>query len=127
MENGTYIFEFLLRQNQIIKVFDDCINLYIQNGTINSLKVPELVLTIVSIINNSVLQLLNNQKINYCDEDIIVLLDHFYTYITQKITIEFNSKEVYDIYNISVKLSIMRFRYSKNNGLLCFKNKNKKI
>ena len=127
MENGTYIFEFLLRQNQIMKVFDDCINLYIQNGTINSLKVPELVLTIVSIINNSVLHLLNNQKINYCDEDIIVLLDHFYTYITQKITIEFNSKEVYDIYNISVKLSIMRFRYSKNNGLFCFKNKNKKI
>ena len=123
MEQGTYIFEFLLRQNQIMKVFDDCINLYIQNGTINSLKVPELVLTIVSIINNSVLHLLNNQKINYCDEDIIVLLDHFYTYISQKITIEFNSKEVYDIYKISVKLSIMRFRYSKNNGLFCFKNK----
>ena len=127
MEIGTYIFEFLLRQNQIIKLFDDCINLYIQNGIINSLKVPELVLSIVSIINNSVLHLLNKQKIKYCDEDIIVLLDHFYTYITQKITIEFNSKEVYDIYNISVKLSIMRFRYSKNNGLLCFKNKNKKI
>lgn len=123
MENGTYIFEFLLRQNQIMKVFDDCINLYIQNGTINSLNVPNLVLSIVNITNNNVFHLLNKQKIKYCDEDIIIFLDHFYTYITQKITIEFNSKELYDIYNISVNLAIMRFKYSKNNGLLCFKNK----
>lgn len=123
MENGAYIFEFLLRQNQIMKLFDYCINIYIQDGKINTLNVPNLVLSIVSIINNNIFHLLNKQKIKYCDEDIIVLLDHFYTYITEKITIEFNSKEVYDIYNISVKLAIMRFKYSKKNGLFCFKNK----
>jgi len=120
MDNGTHIFEFLLKNNEIMKFFDDSINVYIKNGNLNSLKVPELVLCIVTIINNICLPLLEKFKFKYYDEDIILLLEHFYTYITQKITIEFNSKELYDIYNISVKLAIMKFKYSKNTGLFCF-------
>ena len=61
----------------------------------------------------------------YTESDIISVMEHFYTYIIQKIPFEFNSSESYHIYNTCVNLAIMKINYSEYSGLLCLKKNQK--
>lgn len=131
-ENGTYIFECLLRHSSIMHIIDnDIINKYITqtDGYTIGLNIPKIVLEIIILITRNIefksilKRVLKMNK--YTESDIISVMEHFYTYIIQKIPFEFNSSESYHIYNTCVNLAIMKINYSEYSGLLCLKKNQK--
>jgi hypothetical protein len=124
MEDGTFIFEYLLRQKNCMDVIDNLIINYLikNNNTINLAYVPEFVLLITSIIKTNYLLIIKQLKIkNINDNAIQLIMEHFYNYITSKIKTEFNSNELYKVYYACVNLAIMKIKYSSHSGMLCFR------
>ena len=134
IDNGTYIFECLLRQSSMMYIIDnDIIIKYItqSDGYTIGMNLPKMVLELILLITrNSQLKsiLKRGLKINkYTESDIISVMEYFYTYISQKIQFEFNSEELHDIYMTCVHLAIMKINYSEYSGLLCLKKNINKI
>jgi hypothetical protein len=123
MNNGTYIFEIILKQPELMNIFDQYISQTITNGLIEIHNIPKLVLNISRLINNYLNDKLYKLNIKCKEDDINIILEHFYIYITDKIHIEFNSDEFYSVYTSCVQLSIMKYKYSNKKALLCFRKK----
>lgn len=124
MENGTLIFEYLLRQKCMNQV-DNLINNYlINNNMIDVSYIPDFVFMIASIIQNNYL-IISKQlglKLNSINNNSIeIIMGHFYNYIVSKINTEFNSRDFYKIYNTCVNLANMRINPSKSN-MFCLRN-----
>ena len=101
------------------------------DGYTIGLNIPKIVLEIIILItrNKQFKSILKKSlKINkYTESDIILVMEYFYTYITQKIQFEYNSSELQHIYTTCVNLAIMKINYSEYSGLLCLKKNINKI
>lgn len=112
MNNGTYIYEHILRNGDMMNAIDMCISACMQNCTIQPGRIPELVLTIVTLLNSINIKNIKG-KIN--KEDIRELFDHFYQYIVDKHTLEFDtnefgSAEMYNLYKTCIDLVIVQLK-----------------
>lgn len=126
MENGTFIFEFLLKQ-KCMNVVDDLIvnHLINKNNMIDISYIPEFVFLVTTIIKNNYLIItkqLNLKLHNINNDSIEIIMGHFYNYIVTHIKTEFNSEQFFNIYNTCVNLAIMKIKPSSKNNIICLRN-----
>ena len=119
-ENAIFIFEHLLRDNEIMNKIDDSVIRILQNKkTIDVSNIPELVLFLMNLIAeyNGFINIRKNLK----DEtDLKDLLFVFYNYIQTKIIdCSFNQTKFKKMFEISINLAVMNIKFSKKTFFLC--------
>ena len=128
-----YVFETLLRNNSFMTRIDHYIkNTIFSNKKFDSKDIQELVLIITRLLLD------NPEYIDYKyhiknNKELVELLELFFDYILSKINecikyYNFNNNIVDNegikyIYDICVRLVILKFKYSKQNGFFCIGKK----
>ena len=129
--NSLFIFETLLRDNIFMSTIDNYLEKKIElnpkiNKTFESKNAPELVLLLSSLLLHSN-NYINVEKNIRDDNDIRELFELFYVYIVNKIEElikgPYSHKEEFNLlYDISCRLVILKFKYTKKTGMFCIKN-----
>ena len=121
MNNATYVFEVLLRDNDFMGRFDNYIYNFSQDGALAIKNVPELVLSLMLLLQTKVLSRgkdarlkqncwgrYKNPEFNLTIEDTRLLLDLYRNYVLDKISCtEKFVKEFTSIYNTCVSLALL--------------------
>ena len=129
--NSLFIFETLLRSNIFMTSIDNYLEKKIElnpkiNKTFESKNAPEVVLLLSSLLLHSN-NYINVEKNIRDDNDIRELFELFYVYIVNKIEElikgAYSDKEEFKLlYDISCRLVILKFKYTKKTGMFCIKN-----
>jgi hypothetical protein len=119
MDNATLVFETLIRYPSFMDQIDTYINKALQNGIIEAKDIPQMVYLIMQLLQTRVLN--DHTKNKLTVEDTHALLELYRTYIISKLVCEFDTLEFNKIYNICVKLAVMKLKFSTKTSKSCFR------
>ena len=127
VNNATFIFECLLRDNTFMSALDKYIDTTLQNTmTFSTENVPSLVLLIMTLLTQgkNYIDVGKNLK---NDEELKQLLEIFYDYIVARIQIYTTSKgqifqepEFKISFDICIKLAVMKIKFNKKKLACCW-------
>ena len=127
INNATFIFECLLRDNAFMSDLDKYIDTTLQNTMTFSVEnVPSLVLLIMNLLTQgeNYIDVGKNLK---NDEELKQLLEIFYDYIVARIQIYTTSKgqifqepEFKISFDICIKLAVMKIKFNKKKLACCW-------
>ena len=122
MDNPTFVFETLLRDNVFMDNIDDYIkNTIFASKTFDAKDVPQLVLLIMTLLERSKIDIETTIK---NDTELKELLDIFYNYIFSTIEknlylMEFDKTELKKSYEICCRLALFKLKYKNKNIFAC--------
>jgi hypothetical protein len=124
MDNSEFVFEYLLRDTNLMTTIDDYIsNTIFITKTFDAKQVPPLVLILMTLFKKTIFDIEKHIK---NDMEFAALLDLFHTYILSRINenpnlIDFNRDEFKKSYEICARLAVMKLKYSDKNGFWCIR------
>ncbi len=127
VNNATFIFECLLRDNAFMSALDKYIDTTLQNTmNFSTENVPSLVLLIMTLLTQgkNYIDVGKNLK---NDEELKQLLEIFYDYIVSRIKTYTTAKgEIFQepefkiSFDICIKLAVMKIKFNKNKLACCW-------
>jgi hypothetical protein len=118
MEKHTFVFESLLWDKVFMGKIDNCISSFIIYGTVKTINIPQLVISIVELLQTKILN--GRKKETLSLNDTYELMNLYREYIIGKIICEFNVEEFNKMYNSCIKLLTIVLKYSDDKKLSCF-------
>jgi hypothetical protein len=126
MDDSEFLFEYVLRDTNLMTTIDEHIsNTIFITKSFEAKYVSPLVLILMTLLKHSTLDIESKMK---DDNDFAALLEHFYTYILARIIenpnlTEFNRDDFKKSYEICSRLAVMKIKFSNKNGFCCIRKR----